>query len=453
MQTLTTAQLAWLKQGGEAKPVMTVIPQEGSSFVIDGEDIVENSFSLSRSSAFGQAIEIGSANIAELRFDAFKTEKFEGVQLEGATIELAFDIAGQTIPGGVFVVDERPAMGDIVRITALDNLVKFNRPYVSETPYPRTLEAILDESCQLCGVTNGVGSFPNMGLSIRKRPETSLMTHHQMIGWIAAMAGKNAYADENGVLRFGWYDSTSAMSLTMSDYFEVEFAESDRQITGVSALGRTGSRIQVGTEEYVIDLTGNPFLEDDVESSLLTILGQVNTVTWRPMTRLDAVALPHLWPGDRLLVETGEGVVATIVTGHHFQTASTLSAAGESAVRSGYARLPAFSAAEQQEIIDVIRARKIVADSVLVPSADETLDETLIKIQRGEIELKGVIAKGGENLLRNPSFGTIKLAEKDGWSTGYLMSLLEARFRGQTMAQMLVTLQGKTVADLINYNY
>ncbi len=75
------------------------------------------------------------------------------------------------------------------------------------------------------------------------------------------------------------------------------------------------------------------------------------------------------------------------------------------------------------------------------------------ELTAASLEISQTLEKGGENLLPNPTFGTKNMADKGGWSTGYLMQLLAARFAGKTMAEMLVTLQGKTIQDLIDYNY
>lgn len=453
MQTITPIQLAYLKGGGQPKAVTTLTPEGGTPIDIDWtHDVVEESFVLDRNSAVGRDIEIGCVDISQLQFELYTSSKFNGVTFEGAKINLAFDLAGSVIQGGVFTIAERPVSGATMRIRALDNLIKFSRDYVSDAPYPRTLASILDECCTICGVTNGVGAFLHDNLSIQKRPDTTQTTHQQMVGWIAAMAGKNAYVDETGTLRFRWYDGP-AFELKMNDYFDAEIGENDRQITGLKGKSRTGADVLVGTESYVLDLSGNPFLEDDSATRLTAILGQVGSLVWRPIPYLETVPLPHIWPGDKATLTTDTGTVQTIVSSNQLATTSLLVAAGEPITAKGFASVPSFSAKEQQEIIDVIHARKIIADAVVVPGADETLDETLVKIQEGEIEIRGTIAQGGENLLRNPTFGTTKLTEKTGWSTGQIINLLKARFPGATMAELLVTLQGKTIQQLINYDY
>lgn len=94
-------------------------------------------------------------------------------------------------------------------------------------------------------------------------------------------------------------------------------------------------------------------------------------------------------------------------------------------------------------------------DAVKIKLSDESDAETAItQLQGGQITIQESLEYGvGVNLVENPTFGTPKIAETSGWSSGYTMAVLLERFKGQTMQQMLSTLQGKTMADLINYNY
>ncbi len=395
MQTLTATQLAWLRRGGEVKKLITITPELGNPISLDWHhDIVENSFSLDRSSALTNDIEIGCAQAAECSLDLYRSEKFEGVAFEGARLELAYDIAGATIPGGVFTIDKKPASGMIMRISALDNMIKFSRPFDSDITYPATLGALLSDACVKCGVTNSVGAFLNSGLVVTRPFDALQVTYHQLISWIACMAGKNAYCDEAGNLRFRWYDG-STLELGIHDYFEVEVAERDRQVTGLVALNRQGIEIAVGTDDYVLDLSGNPLLEDNTEALLTGILQEVGSVVWRPLSYLDAIALPHVWPGDQLAVTVDDTPIATIVTSHRLTSTSSITAAGETLTAKGYAALPRFTNAEQRQIIEVVHAKKIRAESVVLYD-NKDLDEKITDIEAGKITLSTSTVIGPE---------------------------------------------------------
>lgn len=65
---------------------------------------------------------------------------------------------------------------------------------------------------------------------------------------------------------------------------------------------------------------------------------------------------------------------------------SNIAAAGKPETAKQYASLPSFTAKEQREIIEVIYTRKLVADSILVPGADESPDDVLTNVLT---EIKG----------------------------------------------------------------
>ena len=103
-------------------------------------------------------------------------------------------------------------------------------------------------------------------------------------------------------------------------------------------------------------------------------------------------------------------------------------------------------------VVRFINAFKLTAEAIEVAS-NELLSERLITIGEAEIIVRETLEKGGQNLLRNPTFGTEGFAEKTGWSTGHAMSLLLARFKNHTMTEMLAVLSGKTMDELIDYDY
>ena len=101
---------------------------------------------------------------------------------------------------------------------------------------------------------------------------------------------------------------------------------------------------------------------------------------------------------------------------------------------------------------DHINASGIVADKIQV-TGNENLSQTLINLQNDNITIVKQVQEGGPNLLKNPTFGTPAIAEETGWHTGHIISLLADRFKGKTIAEMMVTLDGVTVQQFINYQY
>jgi hypothetical protein len=140
-------------------------------------------------------------------------------------------------------------------------------------------------------------------------PAETNMTYHQVVGWVAELAGCNAWCDENGELNLSWYGDSQLglqMLFTKGDYFTIERSEDDVRITGVEYNDSNDTTYIVGTDEYSLIIEANPLLQDNHSTVLTNIYNKVSTITWQPMPTLDSLSYPHLWPGDFIFVESDD---------------------------------------------------------------------------------------------------------------------------------------------------
>lgn len=106
---------------------------------------------------------------------------------------------------GYYTVNVPETSGSIIEITAVDDMVLFDRDYAeSTTTYPATLQTILSDACTDCGVTIGFGQFDNYQFTVANKPTDC--TYRQVIAWVAQIAGYNARMSVDNALQLIWYD-------------------------------------------------------------------------------------------------------------------------------------------------------------------------------------------------------------------------------------------------------
>ena len=183
---------------------------------------------------------LGSASIGQLTFTLlnFNTDYtqyvFEGAVIRAyASLVVGDDVLRtETIQKGVYTVDEAKYTTTSVRITALDNMSKFEFPYDTTLAYPATLQAIVLDACNKCGVALNTTTFPSYTLSMPTKPGADKATYREVISWVASLAGCFARCNYQGRLELKWYD-TNALYTAM---------QSSTQSTDVHYLSRLKTR-------------------------------------------------------------------------------------------------------------------------------------------------------------------------------------------------------------------
>ena len=72
----------------------------------------------------------------------------------------------ERIPEGVFTVLNPVSVGDIIELTAYDDMWKTDKAYNPGIPFPATARQVLVDVCGSCGVTVGSATFPNEDFQI-----------------------------------------------------------------------------------------------------------------------------------------------------------------------------------------------------------------------------------------------------------------------------------------------
>lgn len=277
------------------------------------------------------------------------------------TVWLKCDLSETTesILMGTYTVTTPETYGAQVTVEASDDMYKGNEEYATELTYPATLAEILRDSCSSCGVNLLHTEFSNNTFEVQEKPED--ITHRQLWGMIAMIAGGNARMNENNYLEMveydfsyfkkkgldgGYFDTnnpyasgdsadggnftdwSSGDSADGGDFAELEnfhffyraktptIATDDVVITGVQTTIDDTAYL-FGSEGYVIKIE-NQLITEKPQEAVELIGSKIIGLKFRPFT-MDHVAYPLAEFGDLCYIADRKGnVYQSVVTDVNF---------------------------------------------------------------------------------------------------------------------------------------
>lgn len=369
MQTVSQTAKAILELGSR----LGVSISCSNGLTITENDMIQGSFSIDRNSVSGDVIEIGNAETTELLFTLNNHDgRFDSYSFAGETLTVDIMIGTEPLRAGVFTIDNSPQKLHSMKISALDNMAKFNKKYVPGTA--STLGQLLVYCCNQCGVTLNTTTFTNSAQACNQ--PTSETTYHQVVAWIAELAGKNAYIGHNGELYLGWYGSTK-QPITSNHRFDFEVDEGDITITGVGHDDGENTTV-VGTSDYALIIKGNDLVGDNISTILNNIYNVIGGYTYRPYS-FSIMPMPYLWPMDEIeITMPDDSIVNSIITSHNFTLngRSLISAVGKAEEQYGYASAPALTAS-QKVIIERLADSKVEMSATQMEQAMLALNQLI----------------------------------------------------------------------------
>ena len=353
------------------------------SFTITEADIVQGGLKIDRYSVTNSKIEVGSAVASELSLKLRNYDgKFDNVSFEGAVLyvkvgvwsddptALGHFVLGQSvlgalngignfilgknligdagtkaqvvwIPCGRFIIDTSPRKLQIITVSALDYMVKFDKAVdVSKISFPIHVDALIQKICELCNVSllTDVTALPNHQYSIGGFPSSSQqLTYRQCLQWCAQLTGTCAFMNEDGQLVLKWYEQT-AVTVTMNERYTSDLLENDITITGFTCDVSDEATYLAGTNEYALDLSDCGFLTNSYDGVLKELLAARGGFSYRPYSATIKSA-PYLFPMDMIRYKDKDGAFHnTIVTNVTFSLNcnTSISGAGETVTSSSY---------------------------------------------------------------------------------------------------------------------
>lgn len=329
-----------IKSGGPFYAYATVKLVDGTTFTIDSEiDFFATGNSYSEDA--GDGFPLGSALSKQISIHLDNhDERFSGYDFYGAEIVLytETDIPGGTterILEGTFTVIDSIAPGDVLDITAYDDMYKLDSDFTSNLVYPATLQQLWNELCDYFDVSNGSPQFKNNDFIVQTKPDGA--TGREMAGYIAQIAVGNAVADANGRLCIKSYDFSRFDESETATPGEIEtdsgihilsefmsdpiIGTDDVVITGITTSvtndeGET-STVIYGDDEYAIFID-NPLITGKEQTAIALIGDELIGLSVRPFSG-DFVPNPTVEVMDLVyIVDKKDKVYKSFVTSHGF---------------------------------------------------------------------------------------------------------------------------------------
>lgn len=172
------------------------------SFSIDDAVSDDNKFTM-----------LGSAIINQCTFalddmhDVYYGYDFFGANVVVYIDCLLLDGATERLRKGTYFVETYRYLDGIIELTCYDNLARFDRPCsVSILKYPATIQAIVEDACNICDVELSTVPIRNNDLLIPNKPLNETTTFREILSWIGQIIGCYVRCDTYGRLEFNWCD-------------------------------------------------------------------------------------------------------------------------------------------------------------------------------------------------------------------------------------------------------
>ena len=351
-------------------------------------DILENGLTVDRYCFSSGKLEIGSAVASELSVKLDNhLGKFDTVDFDGAVFSVSVGIkkwdakqwenaALYHIPLGIFTVDDITKGESSITLNALDNMVKFDRPFDSDIIFPTTVGDLLQKACTACGVLPQTTDFPNASYRVIECPEGDDLTWRQIVQWIAEIAGTNAWIDWNGQLRLTWFEDTD-IEITSFDRYSSETEEYSVTVTGVQIVDTNDAKSLAGYTGCVLNIEGNKLIQQEAGALAQRIYGIVEGFRYLPYS-CTTRAFPFLFPMDTLVYVDKKGVRhKTIVSAVTYTVNGAMSLAGEGIGKTENERSPASGTTKQEKLIIEKVKQSLEKDSAGKYSTLVNLNQTI----------------------------------------------------------------------------
>lgn len=354
--------------------------KDETTLEISNSNLWQNGMILESATSNSSSFDISSIIIGQLTLSLNNIDEeysdYDFTDCTADNIKVGLELSDGTVESllyGKFFLNDASYNGSIITLTFYDSLYKFDKSYTeSDLEYPATLEDIVQDACEVCGVTLGTYGFDHDDYLINERPTSDGLTFRQMLLWVGQISCNYFTADPQGRLKISWYDTKSLEALitnveqsnlldsagddildsdgnpisTDKEVSEIEnnivggnyhiinhFSNlsvglDDVVITGIKISyeesGENGTEIttyQAGTDGYVLEISGNKLIQSgDAAQQIVQDLGaKIIGLRFRTFTA-SALSDPTYEAGDvALLIDRKGRRYKTLITNNTFQ--------------------------------------------------------------------------------------------------------------------------------------
>jgi hypothetical protein len=338
---------------------LTFTLQDNSTLVVENDGLLSGSVKFTQATSGTGSFDVGAFIIGKLNFilnNMYGT--FDNYDFTLATVEyeIGLKLANNNteyLRRGRYVVDEVDYDGYLISFECLDYAYYFEQPWATTLSFPTTAGAIIQEACTKCGITLATSSWDGYNISVDVKPTDKNLTWLAAIGYAAQMCGQYAIMDNLGRLAIKWYDIDNLSQVTLDgsildstdarilDHIDdpiigsmvgaaamaweelpsakkslyARINDNSRPpkvshypilITGVKCVIGSGDNeveYTTGTTEYMVDVSGNPFVTSANVSTVINRIAE-NMVGFYFYT-FDAsyISRPYYEAGDLAWIE------------------------------------------------------------------------------------------------------------------------------------------------------
>ena len=371
-----------INEGNPQRCIVYCTAPNGNTIKFTEANLKMGGFQYDARSTSGEVLELGSAIAAQITFkiDATTSPHWTTFPWYGASllVQVGVETGGTIVYGniGTFIVDEADAKYDICTITALDNLVRFDRTiekneWETINVGTQTVPSLVSMACGVCGVPFGGihANAVNTSVTLPYIEPDENTTWRNIIQYCAEFSCSVAYCDENGLLHFGFYElspsaQTDATTIGFDKRYKSDTALEDVEITGYTVIVRDDENnvdvaFEAGDVGYVLQSENNPlFTMENASAAVANIGSKLIGLTYCPFNA-QTVPYYYLQPLDTVYPYVNDGggyAMRSIVTHISFTLngSTTLEAVGKSKQSNSYASSGAFTR-QQAVIVDAVR--------------------------------------------------------------------------------------------------
>lgn len=268
------------------------------------------------------------------------------------------------IKKGTYYVNDQRFDGNLITLTAYDSMSLFDRDYSeSELSWASgyTLRSIVQDACDVCGVTLDSKPFPHQDYIITTQITSENRTFREVIGLIAQMIGCHARVNRLDKLEFIYYNTeilanlNSGVAVADDTYHSTEGFYSnnidvdDVTITGIRIIesvktedgANTTQEWFSGEEGYVLTIQDNDLIHDGIgETAVGWIAEKYVGMRFRPFDT-EGNCDPTIEAGDIVEITDYKGrVYYSVVTRSVFSPGAgqNVACTAESTVRNAQNR-------------------------------------------------------------------------------------------------------------------
>ena len=270
---------------------------DGTVLNLTNTDFWSNGMKFEDSVSDDSAFTIGSANIntVNLSINNFD-EKYTDYDFTNAEVICYVGLEVEPTSGTekeiekirictMTVVDTPYQDTTIIELTCEDNMRKFDRDYSeSKLKYPATRRQIIQDACNVCGVTLDTLSFDQDSYQIVTRPDDDALTFRQVLAWVCQIGCQYARCDRYGRLTIKWYDTeiVDANRIEINSTSKFTPNLDDVVITGVRVTeyieatsdDETASSYLYGNEGYVLEISENKLIPQGTGETVAAMIGE-----------------------------------------------------------------------------------------------------------------------------------------------------------------------------------